>query len=171
MVSGLTAMWGGRSKDESGGMAVETAYRYRSSATWSNHRRGIVEAEGIPRTINFSAPPEFQGDPGLWTPEHLLTASVATCFLSTFRAIAEISKLEIIALEIKVEGLLEKVQGGFRFTQFTIYPKVTVPEDKDEERAFRLLEKAEHACLITRSLSARVVVEATVVAGVAPVGV
>ena len=85
--------------------------------------------------------------------------------------VAEISKLEIIALEIKVEGLLEKVQGGFRFTQFTIYPKVTVPEDKDEERAFRLLEKAEHACLITRSLSARVVVEATVVAGVAPVGV
>ena len=107
----------------------------------------------------------------MWTPEHLLTASVATCFLSTFRAVAEISKLEIIALEIKVEGLLEKVQGGFRFTQFTIYPKVTVPEDKDEERAFRLLEKAEHACLITRSLSARVVVEATVVAGVAPVGV
>src|SRR5438067_112145 len=61
---------------------METRYEYRATATWTEHRRGLVETESIPRTINFSAPPEFGGEPGLWTPEHLLVAAVGTCFVS-----------------------------------------------------------------------------------------
>ena len=72
---------------------METTFLYRTHATWTMRRRGIVAAGDVPRTINFSSPPEFQGEPGLWTPEHLLVASVATCFLATFRAIAENSRL------------------------------------------------------------------------------
>lgn len=53
---------------------METSHRYRTTAHWSAHHNGIVEAEDIPRTINFSPPPEFGGEPGLWTPEHLLVA-------------------------------------------------------------------------------------------------
>jgi peroxiredoxin-like protein len=125
-------------------------------------RRGIVSAEDVPRTINFSAPPQFQGDPGLWTPEHLLVASVATCFLATFRALAENSKLEVARLEVEAEGLLEKEEGGFKFTQVLVRPKLAITTLADRERAQRLLEKAEHACLITRSLSAQVEMQANV---------
>jgi len=125
-------------------------------------RRGIVSAEDVPRTINFSAPPEFQGEPGLWTPEHLLVASVATCFLATFRAIAENSKLQVARLEVEAEGLLEKQEGGFRFTQVVVRPKLAIAEAADEERAQRLLEKAERACLISRSLSCHMEMQAKV---------
>ena len=51
---------------------MENTYSYRANAHWTMHKRGILEAADIPRTINFAAPPEFGGEPGLWTPEHLL---------------------------------------------------------------------------------------------------
>jgi peroxiredoxin-like protein len=141
---------------------METSYRYQTVAHWSSHRRGIVEAEEIPRTINFSAPPEFRGEPGLWTPEHLLVSAVATCFVTTMRAIAEMSKLEVVALETAVEGHLEKKEGGFRFTKFVLRPKLTIAREEDRELANRLLDKAEHACLISRSLNGRVEMKAEI---------
>ncbi len=144
---------------------MENTYIYRSSAIWTMRRRGIASAEDVPRTINFSSPPEFQGEPGLWTPEHLLVASVATCFLATFRAVAENSKLQVVRLEVEAEGVLEKQEGGFRFTRVLVRPRLTIADAADHERAQRLLEKAERACLISRSLSSRVEMQATVEVG------
>lgn len=144
------------------GGTVESTYLYRSSAIWTMKRRGIVSAQDVPRTINFAAPPEFQGEPGLWTPEHLLVASVATCFLATFRAIAENSKLHVVRLEVEAEGLLEKEEGGFRFTQVMVRPTLAIADAADEERAQRMLQKAERACLISRSLSSRMEMQAEV---------
>ncbi len=135
---------------------MESSYRYRTHAHWTLHKRGILEGEDIPRTVNFAAPPEFGGEPGLWTPEHLLLGAVATCYISTFRAIAERSKLDVHGLEVFVEGIIAKDQGGFRFTEISIRPVITVHRDEDRDRAQRLAEKAEHACLISRSLSARI---------------
>lgn len=134
---------------------------------WTMKRRGIVSAEDVPRTINFSAPPEFEGEPGLWTPEHLLVASVATCFLATFRAMAEYSKLQVMRLEVEAEGFLEKQEGGYRFTQIMVRPRLTLAEAADQEKAQRLLEKAERACLISRSLSSRMELRAKVEVGAA----
>ncbi len=146
---------------------MENTYLYRASAIWTMRRRGIASAEDVPRTINFSSPPEFQGEPGLWTPEHLLVASVATCFLATFRAIAENSALQVVRLEVEAEGRLEKEAGGFRFTNVVVRPHLTIADPADQERAQRLLEKAERACLISRSLNCRIELQATVEAGAA----
>lgn len=148
---------------------MEKQYTYRAAAHWTMHKRGIVEAEGnIPRTINFAAPPEFGGEPGLWTPEHLLLAAVSTCFVATFRAVAEASKVEIHGLEVPVEGTIEKQEGGFRFTTITLRPLVSIVKEQDRERVTRLLEKAEKVCLVSRSILAtmhlepKIVVEAPV---------
>jgi peroxiredoxin-like protein len=138
---------------------MESSYRYKAHAHWTLHKRGILEAENIPRTVNFAAPPEFGGEPGLWTPEHLLLGAVATCYVSTFRAIAERSKLVVSGLEVFVEGTIAKEEGGFRFTEIIVRPAITVERDADCERAQRVAEKAEHACLISRSLSAKITAE------------
>jgi peroxiredoxin-like protein len=130
-----------------------TTYSYRTIAHWTEHKRGIVEAENIPRTINFAAPPEFGGEPGLWTPEHLLLAAVSTCYVATLRAVAEASKIEFHALELTVEGTIEKQDGGFRFTRMLLRPAVVIEKEEERERMGRLLEKAERVCLISRSLS------------------
>ncbi len=164
-MSPVTALWSPPSKNGQEGGTVENTYLYRASAIWTMRRRGIASAEDVPRTINFSSPPEFQGEPGLWTPEHLLVASVATCFLATFRAVAENSKLQVVRLEVEAEGVLEKQEGGFRFTRVVVRPRLTIADAADQERAQRLLEKAERACLISRSLSSQVEMQATVEVG------
>jgi peroxiredoxin-like protein len=141
---------------------MPTSYSYRTTAHWTEHTRGIVEAEGIPRTINFAAPPEFGGEPGLWTPEHLLMAAVSTCYVATLRAVAEASKLQLHSLELTIEGTVEKQEGGFRFTRLLLRPAVTIMKEGDRERMGRLLEKAERICLITRSLTCTTVLEAKI---------
>jgi peroxiredoxin-like protein len=140
-----------------------TTYSYRTSARWTEHKRGIVEAEGIPRTINFATPPEFGGEPGLWTPEHLLLAAVSTCYIATLRAVAEASKAEFHSLELTVEGTIEKQEGGFRFTRILLRPVVTIEKEDERERMGRLLEKAERVCLVSRSLSATMLLEPKIV--------
>ena len=139
------------------------SYSYKAAAHWTNHKRGIVEAEAIPRTINFAAPPEFGGEPGLWTPEHLLLAAVSTCYVATFRAIAEASKLEFDGVEAPVEGKIEKLEGGFKFTRITLRPLVTIHQEKDRERIGRVLEKAEQVCLVSRSLDCAITLERTII--------
>ena len=141
------------------------SYSYQAAAHWTQHQRGIVEAESIPRTINFAAPPEFGGEPGLWTPEHLLLASVSTCFVATLRAVAEASKLEIDRIEVPVEGTIEKLEGGFKFTRIVLRPSVTIAREEDRERTGRLLEKAERICLVSRSLNCAIVLEPRITVG------
>lgn len=149
---------------------MEKSYTYRLDVHWTMHKRGIVEADSIPRTINFAAPPEFGGEPGLWTPEHLLIAAVTTCFVATFRAVAEASEMEFGGLEIAAEGKIEKLEGGFRFTKIVLRPTLSIHREQDRERAARLLEKAERVCLVSRSLACTIVLDPKIVVD-APVAV
>ena len=141
---------------------MEKNYSYQAQAHWTMHKRGILEVAEIPRTINFAAPPEFGGEPGLWTPEHLLLGAVVTCYVATFRAIAESSKLAIGALDVQIEGRIEKQEGGFRFTQITLRPSLTIEKPEDRDRSQRLIEKAERICLVSRSLACPVTLEAKI---------
>ncbi len=143
---------------------METRYTYQASAFWTLHHRGIVKAENnIPYTLDFTVPPEFGGEPGAWTPEHLLLAAVASCYVATFRGMAEKSKLEIHGIEVNVEGVIEKQEGSLRFTSIILRPEATILREEDFERAMRLLEKAERGCLIARSLSSEIVLQSRVV--------
>ncbi|MGA8490030.1 MAG: OsmC family protein [Terriglobales bacterium] len=139
---------------------METKYSYHASAQWHQPDHGFVELEhGAPRLINFSAPPEFGGEPGFWTPEHFLLTAVASCFVATFRAVASASKLDFEGIEVAVDGVIEKEAGGFRFTKVSLKPVAIIFTEPERERAQRLLEKAEKACLVTRSLSCSVELE------------
>jgi organic hydroperoxide reductase OsmC/OhrA len=101
-----------------------------------------------------SAPPKEFGGPGdRWSPETLLVAAMADCFILTFRAVARAAKLPWTALECRVEGTLERPGRDSLFTGFTLVATLTVPAGTDVARARTLLEKAEHGCLISNSLS------------------
>jgi peroxiredoxin-like protein len=142
---------------------MNTSYKFVSSARWTGGQHGVVAGHEVKPLINFSAPPEFHGEAGAWTPEHFFTAAVATCFITTFQAMAAFSKFEAHALEVSVEGQVEKTEGGFQFTRVTIRPLLTINSESDRERGLRLLEKAEKACLVSRSLQSQIVLEPQVV--------
>jgi len=107
-------------------------------------------------SLQTTSPPEFGGPDGTWSPETLLVASVADCFILTFRAIARASKLEWYELDCEAEGKLEKVERLSQFTGFYLRATLRVPADTRVEKAERLLHKAESGCLITNSLLADV---------------
>ncbi len=127
------------------------------------------EVSGTPDlpALSFSAPPEFKGRDGVWTPEHFFTAAIATCFVTTFDAIAEFSKFSFEGLRVSTEGVLEKTETGYRFTTVYVRPQLTINNEADRERALRLLEKAERACLISKSVSSAIVLQPQVVIAVA----
>lgn len=122
-----------------------------------------LKADNLPLLV--SAPPAEFGGPGdQWSPEHLLVASVADCFILTFRSVARASKLEWSSIESSAVGVLDRVgRQGPQFTSFTVSATLTVPADTNVEKAQRLLEKSEASCLITNSLTAETHLEAKVI--------
>jgi peroxiredoxin-like protein len=141
---------------------METHHEYRINAFGAGGRNGVVHAEGVLSSISFSAPPEFLGKPGRWTPEHFLVAAVASCFVSTFSGIAEKSRLGFASFNLDAEGVLGNVYGIWRFTEIKLRPVVSILKEEDRDRVIRLLEKAEKSCLIARSLQFKVALFPTV---------
>jgi peroxiredoxin-like protein len=146
---------------------MEPIYRYATKAQWTTERRGQLSADGM-KNLEFSAPPEFQGQTGIWTPEHLLLGSVIACFVTTFRAIAENSRFAFRSLEVEAAGGLEKDESGLRFGEILLRPVLTVDREPDRERGLRLLHKAERHCIISRSLRNRVNLSPAVVVEAEP---
>jgi len=123
-----------------------------------------VSTAGIPELQ--SAPPlDFDGPGDAWSPEHLFLAAVETCFLFTLRSVARASKLEFISLELSGEGKVDRKEGATRFTEIVLRPRLQVPKGTDKDRALRILEKSEKACLVSASLSTAVKLEPVVVVG------
>jgi peroxiredoxin-like protein len=134
-------------------------YTIEASATAS----GSVElrADGLP-TLATAPPAEFDGPGDQWSPESLLIAAVADCFVLTFRAIARASKLEWSSLRCRAQGTLDHVDRVTRFVGMRIEADLTLPADGNADAARRLLEKAEKSCLITNSLDLTAELEASV---------
>lgn len=132
-------------------------HRYNVNLQWKEGRIGQMQSPELHDTITVATPPEFEGGvPGIWSPEHLFTASVVSCFMTTFLAIASISKLEFESFDCEATGMLDKVDGKFMMTEVELRPKLVLSDESKMERAQRILEKAEANCLISNSMKAKV---------------
>ncbi|HPM29997.1 MAG TPA: OsmC family protein [Chryseolinea sp.] len=139
---------------------------YNVNIAWSNNRKGMMCSPELNGTVNsggcieVATPPEFpKGIPGIWSPEHLFTASVSSCLMTTFLAIAENSKLDFISFNCNSKGKLEQVEGKFMMTEVLLEPVVVISEVKDYDRAMKVLQKSEVNCLISNSVRANVVMK------------
>ncbi|SRR5579883_1881571 len=115
--------------------------------------------------IETAAPPEFDGPGGIWSPETLLCAAVANCFILTFRAIARAAHFNWMDLDCRVEGVLEHIGDGTQFTSFATTARLTAPPGADHARARLLLGRAEHGCLVANSLRGERTLSIEVVTG------
>ena len=141
---------------------MEDNYYYTTQVEWTGERHGDLSAPVLP-SLKGDAPPEFKGHQGVWTPEHLFVASVNSCFMTTFVAIAENSKLEFESFRADAIGKLEKIADkGFMMTEITLQPKLVLRNARDAERASRILEKAEKHCLISNSIKTQTKLEAEI---------
>lgn len=140
-------------------------HQYRASAKGNPAGAVTVTSPQLP-DFETAPPPEFDGPGGVWSPESLLCAAVADCFILTFRGVSRAAKFEWLALECRVLGTLERVVGKSQFTKFATYAALTVAPGSDNAEARSLLERAEHGCLIANSLLGARTLEAEIIEAV-----
>ncbi|MBK7127861.1 MAG: OsmC family protein [Crocinitomicaceae bacterium] len=137
---------------------------YHLNLSWQEGRVGQISSPELPEKITVATPPEFEkGVAGIWSPEHLFTASVQSCFMTTFLAVAEYSKLDFKEFSCRAEGILEKVDGKYLMTEVILYPRLVITSEDKKEKAQRILEKSEAACLISNSIKTKVSLKTDVV--------
>ena len=121
-----------------------------------------VTAAGLP-ALATAPPAEFDGPGDRWSPETLLVAAVADCYLLSFRGVARANKFAWNSLKCSVEGKLDRIDGKTRFTHIVVRATLRAPAGTDEAKAVQLMQRAEHVCLISNSLVAARSVETQVI--------
>ena len=131
-------------------------HAYRVAAWWTSGRTGLAKSDSAPNAIHFTAPAEFGGLEGRWTPEELLLAALAGCYTTTVRAIAGTAEFNFTDLQVEASGTVRKADSGYAFTQIVIRPNLKIASVEERDRALDLLKRAEKLCLVSRAIGTTV---------------
>lgn len=135
-------------------------HKYQVKLSWIADRKGIIQSDVLRSEIEVVTPPEFpKGIPGFWSPEHLFVASVNSCFMTTFLAVAENSKLDFTHFECNAIGTLDRIDGKYCITEITLSPILTINDENFKEKGIRVMEMSEKACLISNSITSKVILQ------------
>ncbi|MFM2206152.1 MAG: hypothetical protein RL213_127 [Bacteroidota bacterium] len=136
---------------------MDIPHHYEVGVEWVADRKGELRSPDLTQAITVATPPQFpKGMPDIWSPEHLFTAAVNSCLMTTFLSIAENSGLEFISFRSKGTGKLETVDGKYIMSEVILEPVVEIAHEKDVERTLRILKKSEAACLISNSVKSKI---------------
>ena len=128
----------------------EFPHHYRAEA--ASEGDGVTLSSASLQPLMSASPAEFGGPGDRWSPETLLVAAVADCFVLTFHSVARAAKLPWVTLRCAVNGTLDRVERVTQFTGFEVRATLQVPEGADLDLANRTLVRAEQLCLISNSL-------------------
>ena len=147
-------------------------HKYEVSVVWTGNtgsgtssyrayeRAHEVRAEGKP-PIAGSSDPGFRGDPARWNPEELLVASLSQCHMLWFLHLCAVEKVVVTGYEDRPQGVMaETPDGGGRFEEVVLRPRVTLADPGQAGRAAELHEKAHELCFIASSVNFPVRLEA-----------
>ena len=132
---------------------MEKEQKYHVAAWWTSGKTGLAKSDSAPAAIHFTAPPQFGGLEGRWTPEDLLMTALAGCFTTTFHAIADYSNFDYADLEVEADGIVTKNVTGYRFSEIVIRPTLTIESEQNRGRAIGLLHKAKELCVVAHALA------------------
>lgn len=137
---------------------MSATHFYEVKVDWTDNRRGKLTSPVLNDSVDVATPPEFsKGMAGIWSPEHLLVAAVNSCLMTTFLAVAENSKLEFSKFSSNATGKLETIEGKYMISEIELRASVTIRSEDDREKAIRILQKSEAACLISNSVKSKII--------------
>jgi organic hydroperoxide reductase OsmC/OhrA len=114
-------------------------------------------------TVRASAAPAYLGNVSCVDPEEAFVASLSSCHMLTFLAIAARKGYILDEYQDEAIGVLAKdAAGRLAITHVTLRPKLTFSGETTPtpEQITRLHEQAHHACFIANSVKTDVVVHA-----------
>ena len=133
-------------------------HAYRIDLSEDSARSCTVFGERLPN-LPLAPPKEYDGPGDKWSPEHLLLASVAACFVFTFRAVARAWRIEVTEVSVTATGTVSRKNGVTRFSEIVVRPRVAAPLSTDRTRLLEAIDKAEDSCLNSASLATPVRIE------------
>jgi organic hydroperoxide reductase OsmC/OhrA len=140
---------------------------YDTHVNWKGEHWGHIVMGNGPE-MDFSAPPDAQGHPGVFTPEDAFVAAANTCIMMMFIWAAERYKLNLLSYECRAEGTkLVELDRTEIFTHLRLWPHIQVAAGIDdpgtvEARVHRALRAAQKYSLVANSIKAEVIVEPTI---------
>ena len=140
---------------------------YHTTVNWKGEHWGHVVMGNGPE-MDFSAPPDAQGHPGVFTPEDAFVAAANTCIMMMFIWAAERFKLDLLSYECRAEGTkLIELDRTEIFAQLRFWPVIRIAAGSAtqivvEARARRALQAAQKYSLIANSVKSEVIIEPTI---------
>ncbi len=137
---------------------------YNTTVSWKGEHWGRLKMGNGPE-MDFSAPPEAHGHPGVLTPEDAFVAAVNTCIMMMFIWTAERFQLDLVSYECRAEGTkLIELDRTEIFTRVVLRPGIVVRCDLSrkeivEKRVARALETAQKYSLVANSVKSQILIE------------
>jgi organic hydroperoxide reductase OsmC/OhrA len=142
-----------------------TEHKYKLNINWTGNlgtgtsdyrsysREHVISTAGKP-DIPASSDPAFRGDKTRYNPEELFLASISGCHLLWFLHLCADSQIVVTQYEDNPVGFMtEDSNGGGKFTEVTLYPKIKIDGVYTEEKINELHRKAGEMCFIANSLN------------------
>jgi len=137
---------------------------YNTTVTWKGEHWGRLVMGNGPE-MDFSAPPDAQGHPGVFTPEDAFVAAANTCIMMMFIWAAERFKLKLLSYECRAEGTkVIELDRTEIFTELRLRPVIRIAAGDEspaavEARTRRAVQSAQKYSLVANSVKSAVVIE------------
>ena len=130
---------------------------HRAQVRWDadegDERAHTIELAG--QALSASSATEFGGDPEKANPEEMFVASLSSCHMLWFLALARAERVRVTSYEDSAEGTMD----GTRFTSVVLRPRVAFDRDLDDTQVESLHHRAHERCFIANSVRCPVTVE------------
>jgi organic hydroperoxide reductase OsmC/OhrA len=140
-------------------------HHYQSAVRWTGNlgtgtsayraygRNHEISNPGKP-PIPASSDPAFRGDATRYNPEELLVASLSTCHMLWYLHLCADNHVVVLDYEDDAVGTMEETaDGGGRFLEVTLQPRITITPESDLDTAKRLHHDAHEKCFIANSVN------------------
>ncbi len=137
---------------------------YHASVAWKGEHWGHIVLGNGPE-MDFSAPPDAQGHPGVLTPEDAFVAAANTCIMMMFIWAVERFKLDLLSYDCKAEGTkLIELDRTETFTHLRFWPVIRIAAGSEEPkiveaRARKALQSARKYSLVANSVKSEILIE------------
>ena len=137
---------------------------YNTTVCWKGEHWGHIALGNGPE-MDFSAPPDAQGHPGVLTPEDAFVAAANTCIMMMFIWATERFKLNLISYDCRAEGTkLIELDRTEIFTHLRFLPLIRVAAGNEDpevvrSRTKRALQSAQKYSLVANSVKSEIIIE------------
>lgn len=123
----------------------------------SYSRDHSISGKGKYQEILGTSDAAFVGDPSRYNPEDLFLAAISACHMLWYLHLCSVNGVVVLDYVDNARGVMEEnADESGKFTEATLYPKVTIGDARLVGRAMELHDEANKMCFIANSCNFKI---------------